>query len=219
MKNLKLKVKCIFLDLDGTIVDSREAYLEAMKAAMIKTGQKTIDIKAVTEIPKRLEQSLPIDDLIEGIDVKKFLKTYLDAYYQATVTKAKPVPSIADTLKRLSKKAKLAVITMRRVPREKVTEELSKFGLAEYIKDVTTGLDTQKPKPAPDALIKCAKKLDVQISECAVVGDSVSDVKAGKAAGAKTVAVLTGIFSREELEKECPDLILENVKELPAFLE
>ena len=219
MKKPKLKIKCIFLDLDGTIVDSREAYVEAMKAAMTKTGQRTIAIEAVTEIPKRLEQNLHIDDLIEGVDAQEFLGAYLDAYYEATVTKAKPVPSIADTLRRLSKKAKLAVITMRHVPREKVTEELKRFGLAEYIRDVTTGLDTQKPKPAPEALIKCAKKLDVQISECAVVGDSVSDVKAGKAAGAKTVAVLTGIFSREELEKECPDLILENVKELPDFLE
>jgi HAD superfamily hydrolase (TIGR01509 family) len=219
MRKPKLKVKCIFLDLDGTIVDSREAYLEAMRTAMTKTGQRTIDIEAVTEIPKRLEQSLPIDDLIEGVDTQEFLKAYLQAYYEATVTKAKPVPSIADTLRKLSEKAKLAVITMRHVPREKVTEELKRFGLAEYIQDVTTGLDTQKPKPSPEALIKCARKLDVKISECAVVGDSVSDVKAGKAAGAKTVAVLTGIFSREELEEECPDLILDNVKELPDFLE
>lgn len=219
MKAPKLKIKCIFLDLDGTIVDSREAYLEAMKVAMIKTGQKTIDIEAVTEIPKRLEQHLPINDLLHGTDVQKFLKAYLDAYYRATVTKAKPVPCIAETLRRLSEKAKLAVITMRHVPREKVMEELKRLGLATYIQDVTTGLDTQKPKPAPDTLMKCAEKLNVEISECAVVGDSVSDVKAGKAAGAKTVAVLTGIFSREELEKECPDLILENVKELPDFLE
>jgi HAD superfamily hydrolase (TIGR01509 family) len=215
----KLKVKCIFLDLDGTIVDSREAYVEAMRTAMIKTGQKTIDIEAVTEIPKRLEQNLPINDLIKGIDVQKFLKAYLDAYYQATITKVKPVQSIAETLRRLTEKAKLAVITMRHVKREKVMEELRRFDLAKYIQDVTTGLDTQKPKPSPEALIKCAKKLSVEMSECAVVGDSVSDVKAGKAAGAKTIAVLTGIFSREELEKENPDLILENVKELPDFLE
>jgi phosphoglycolate phosphatase-like HAD superfamily hydrolase len=52
-----------------------------------------------------------------------------------------------------------------------------------------------------------------------VVGDSVVDIRAGKNAGAKTVAVLSGIFSREELEKEKPDLILESVKELPDFIE
>jgi phosphoglycolate phosphatase-like HAD superfamily hydrolase len=51
------------------------------------------------------------------------------------------------------------------------------------------------------------------------VGDSVADVKAGKNAGAKTVAVLSGIFSHKELEREKPDLILENINQLPDFLE
>ena len=55
--------------------------------------------------------------------------------------------------------------------------------------------------------------------ECVVVGDSVADIKAGKTAGIKTVAVLSGIFSREELESEKPDLILKSVNKLPDFLE
>ena len=215
----KLKVKCLLLDLDGTIVDSKEAYLEAMKTAMKKTGQKTMDINAVTEIPKRLEQNLPINDLIQGIDAQEFLKAYLDAYYQATTAKAKPVPSISDTLQRLSRKVKLAVVTMRHVPCRIVVEELEKFGLAKYIQNVVTALDTEKSKPSPEALIKCARCLHVKMSDCAVVGDSVVDVKAGKAAGAKTIAVLSGIFSRQELEKENPDLILENVKDLLDFIE
>jgi phosphoglycolate phosphatase-like HAD superfamily hydrolase len=51
------------------------------------------------------------------------------------------------------------------------------------------------------------------------VGDSVADVRAGKNAGAKTIAVLSGIFTREELEKEKPDLIINDINELPSFLE
>jgi phosphoglycolate phosphatase-like HAD superfamily hydrolase len=45
------------------------------------------------------------------------------------------------------------------------------------------------------------------------------DVRAGKNAGAQTVAVLSGIFSLKELERANPDLILESVKKLPDFLE
>ena len=63
------------------------------------------------------------------------------------------------------------------------------------------------------------KTTGIETCECVVVGDSVADIKAGKAAGAITVAVLSGIFSREELEREKPDLILENVNKLPDFLE
>jgi HAD superfamily hydrolase (TIGR01549 family) len=219
MENTRLKVKGILLDLDGTIVDSKGAYLEAVKTAFKTVGQRMVNAKIVTEIPKRLEQNLPIKDLLKGIDVQKFLDAYLNAYYQNTSTKTKPIPKVSDTLKKLSKKAKLALVTMRYVPKENVIKELEKFGLAKYFQYVITALDTRNSKPSPEALIKCAKHLDIQMCECVVVGDSVADVKAGKNAGVKTVAVLTGIFSREELESEKPDLILENVNKLPDFLE
>jgi len=219
MENKKLKVKGILLDLDGTIVDSKEAYFEAVKTAFAAMGQTMVNARIVIEIPKRLEQGFPINNLVNGIDTQKFLKVYLKAYYQATAAKTKPMPKIADTLEKLSQKAKLALITMRYVPKEKVIEELEKFGLAKYFQYVMTALETRNPKPSPEALIKCAKALDIRTCDCMVVGDSVADIKAGKTAGAKTVAVLSGIFSREELEKEEPDLILENVNQLPDFLE
>jgi HAD superfamily hydrolase (TIGR01549 family) len=219
MENMKLRVKGILLDLDGTVVDSKEAYLEAVKTAFKTMGQKMVDPKTVTEIPKRLEQNLPLKDMLKGIDVEKFLQIYLKAYYQATSVKSKPIPKISDALERLSKKAKLALITMRYVPKEKVADELEKFGLAKYFQRIITALDTHDPKPSPEALIKCAEQLSIQIRECMIVGDSVTDIKAGKTVGIKTVAVLSGIFSREELEKEKPDLILESVNQLPDFLE
>ena len=219
MEKTKLRGKGILLDLDGTIVDSRRAYLEAVKAALAATGQKTLAISIVTEIPKRIEQNLPIDDMLEGIDAQKFLQVYLNAYYEATMEKAKPLPNISETLEKLSHKAKLALITMRHVPRGKIIEELEKLDLAKYFQNIVTALDTRYPKPSPEPLLKCASKMAIQISDCLIVGDSVADVRAGKSAGATTVGVLSGIFSRKELEREKPDLILESVNILPDFLE
>jgi HAD superfamily hydrolase (TIGR01509 family) len=219
MEKTKLKVKGILLDLDGTVVDSKDAYREAVETAFKALGRKAVPAKIVMEIPKRLEQNLPINDLVGNIDVQKFLDLYLNAYYQATATKTKLMPKIEEALKKLSEKAVLALITMRYVSKEKVIAELEKFGIAKYFQHVITALDTHDPKPSPEALTKCAKQLGVQAYECLVAGDSVADVKAGKAAGAKTVAVLSGIFSRGELEREKPDLILENVNQLPDFIE
>ena len=221
MKNVEPKRKGILLDLDGTIVDSKLAYLEAINAAFAAVGLETssVDVKMAMEIPKRLEQGLPIDALVKGIDVQTFLKAYLNAYYQSTSTKTKPLPNISETLKRLSEKAKLALITMRYVPREKIIAELEELGLAKYFQLVVTALDTHRPKPSPEALITCAKRMSIDTCACLVVGDSVADIRAGKAAGAKTVAVLSGIFSRRELESEKPDLILENVNRLPDFVD
>lgn len=219
VENKKFKAKGILLDLDGTIVDSEEAYKEAITIAFKKMGQTIADAEIVTEIPKRLEQNLPIEEILKGIDATQFLDIYLVAYYQATITKTKLFPKVSETLKKLSEKAKLALITMRYVPKEAVISELEKLGIAEYFQSVVTAVNTKAPKPSPEALTKCATQLNVEMSECIVVGDSVADVRAGKNAGVKTVAVLSGIFSRKELEKEKPDLILESVSQLPDFLE
>jgi phosphoglycolate phosphatase len=219
MEKPKLKVKGIILDLDGTIVDSREAYVEAAEAAFAAIGQEKVDIRIATEIPRRLEQNLSINNMIKGIDAQKFLDAYLKSYYKVTAIKTKPISNVSETLKKLSRKAKLALITMRHVQKEKIIKELEKFGLAKYFQLVVTALDTYHPKPSPEALIRCAEHLGIQISECAVVGDSVADVRTGRNVGAKTIAVLSGIFTREELEMEKPDLILKSVNELPDFLE
>ena len=218
MKTL-LKVKGILLDLDGTIVDSREAYFEAARTALAAMGQTVPDSEIVTEIPKRLEQDRPIHDLIPAVDARRFQEVYLKTYYQATMTRTKPFPHAAETLKQLSKKAKLALTTRRNVPMAVVIEELERFGLAKYFHCTMTSLDTQNPKPSPEALMICSRRLNVGIPFCLVVGDSVVDVRAGKNAGARTAAVLSGIFTRDELKKEKPDLILENINELPGFLE
>lgn len=219
MVEKKLKVKGVLLDLDGTIVDSREAYLEALNTAFATIGQEIVDEKIALEIPRRLEQKLPISDLIKGADTQRFLQVYLKSYYEATATKTKPIPRIHEALEKLSKKAKLALITMRYVPKEKVVSELKMFDLSKYFQNVITAFDACEPKPSPEALILCARQLGVETCECVVVGDSVADIRAGKGAGAKTVAVLTGIFSLKELEAEKPDLIIENIQKLQDFIE
>ncbi len=214
----KLKVKGILFDLDGTIVNSRDAYLEAATTAFKALGKKTPGKRAVLEIPKRLEQEFAIDDLV-GTNVNAFLEVYLKTYYAITKTKTKPILNVQTTLSQLSPKAKLALITMRFVPKANVIGELQNFGLAQFFQYVVTALDTYKPKPSPEALIKTVKQLDINICDCVIVGDSVIDVRAGKSAGSFTVAVLSGLFAREELAREKPDLVLKDVTELPFYLE
>ena len=214
----KLKVKGILFDLDGTIVDSKDAYVEAARTAFEALGQAPPENLKALEIPRRLEQNLPIDSIVKT-DVRKFLNLYLECYYKVTKVKTKPMPNVQGTLEILSRKVKLALITMRFVPKTAVWEDLTKFGLAKYFTYIVTALDTHKPKPSAEALIKTGKALDVNMRDCVIVGDSIVDVRAGKAAGAMTVAVLSGLFSREALSREQPDLILNDVTEIPLFLD
>jgi HAD superfamily hydrolase (TIGR01509 family) len=213
-----LKVKGIFLDLDGTIVDSTEAYLEAARIAFQTIGLRMPKNEAALDIPRRLEQGFTLSDITNG-DSKKFLSVYLKTYYSVTAQKTKLIPNVSATLEVLAKKYKLALITMRYVPNQAVLQELEVFGISKYFTHIVTALDTSKPKPSPEALINCVQALDVEICDCIIAGDSVNDVRAGKAAGARTVAVLSGLFHCEELVKEQPDLILNDINSLPNFIE
>jgi phosphoglycolate phosphatase len=218
MQHTKLKAKGIFLDLDGTIIDSKEAYIEAARIASKATGKKAPPTEEALEIPKRIEQGLSIDDLIKG-DSKKFLGIYFKAFYTSIEAKTMLFPNVSATLETLSAKHKLALITMRHVPNQAIQKELDCLGIAKYFTHVVTALDTSKPKPSPEALIQCVKALDLEMRDCIIAGDSVNDVRAGKAAGARTIALLSGLFGCKELAKECPDLILPNISSLPEFIE
>jgi|SRR5208283_2794005 len=211
------KAKGIFLDLDGTIVDSTEAYLEAAKISFQTIGQPSPTIEIAMEIPRRLEQGFSIEDITHG-EAKRFLNTYLKTYYSITQQKTKLIPNVKTTLEALATKQKLALITMRHVSKQSIVEELEFFGIARWFTHVVTALDTPKPKPSPEALLSCVRTLHIDISDCVIAGDSVNDVRAGKAAGAKTVAVLSGLFKSGELAKEDPDLILDDVTALPNFI-
>ena len=217
MSSPKLKVKGILLDMDGTILDTKDAYIEAAKITFQTMGQTPPENAVALEIPKRIEQKQPLSDIVKG-EPQKFLDVYLKTFYAIVLDKTKPIPHATDALEELSRKAKLALITMRSVPKETLMEELRRFNMDQYFSHVVTALDTHKPKPSPEALIKAVRAMDVQMCDCVIVGDSVIDVQAGKAAGIKTVSVLSGLYSHEELSKANPNYIINDISEFPKLV-
>ncbi len=217
MNTVDLQAKGIIFDLDGTIVDSKSAYLEAARIAFKALGQELPTLRIVLEIPRSLELKQPISNIIKR-DSCRFLDLYLKTYYAITKERTELITNIPVALDRLSKKAKLAVVTMRCVPKQVILGELEHFGIAQYFIHIVTALDTHEPKPAPEALIKTSQAINVPIYDCVIVGDSVCDIRAGKAAGAKTVAVLSGLFSYDELAREHPDLILKDAVALQNYV-
>jgi len=218
MQQIKFKAKGIFLDLDGTIVDSTVAYLEAAKIAFHAVGKPVQSDAVMLEIPKRLELSRTLEDITLGT-TDEFLPVYLDAYHSITEKETRLLPNVEYTLELLAKKAKLALFTMRHVPNEVLQKELDTHGIAKYFTHIVTALDTEKPKPSPEGLIRCVEALDVDMCDCLMAGDSINDLRAGKAAGARTIGFLSGLYSKEELELESPDLVLPNVNSLPEHVE
>lgn len=82
-----------------------------------------------------------------------------------------------------------------------------------------TGNDVKHGKPNPEPYLKGASMAGVNPSECIVVENAPLGVRAGKAAGCFTVAVMTGPIPREEFEKENADMIFNSMPEFAGFLE
>lgn len=82
-----------------------------------------------------------------------------------------------------------------------------------------TALDVKRGKPDPEPYLKGATKAGVAPEETIVVENAPLGVRAGKAAGAFTIAVMTGPIPREEFEKEGADLIFSSMAEFADWLE
>ncbi len=72
-------------------------------------------------------------------------------------------------------------------------------------------------KPAAGQLLAFADAVSLPPAQIAMVGDSTHDLKAGRAAGMRTIAVLTGMAKAEVLAP-LADVVLRDIGEIPAWL-
>jgi len=73
-------------------------------------------------------------------------------------------------------------------------------------------------KPAPGQLMAFAVQVGLAPAQCVTIGDSTHDLHAGRAAGMRTVAVLTGAASYDDLAPFA-DVVLADIGELPRWLD
>ena len=75
-----------------------------------------------------------------------------------------------------------------------------------------------RPKPDPASLIKCVVDLGLTPDACVFVGDSLADIIAARAAGVISIAIPTGVASRQDLAEEQPQYIIDSLAMLPGQL-
>jgi HAD superfamily hydrolase (TIGR01509 family) len=116
------------------------------------------------------------------------------------------IPGIQPMLARLSENYPLAVVSAR--DEASTMDFLEQYDLLPYFKTIVTSQSCQHTKPYPDPIHLAAERLNLKTSECLMIGDTIVDVRAGKAAGAQTLAVLCGFGTLRELKRAGADLIL-----------
>jgi phosphoglycolate phosphatase-like HAD superfamily hydrolase len=97
-------------------------------------------------------------------------------------------------------------------------QPLKDAGVDHLFEAIITTDDVAKRKPAPDPLVVCAQQLDMKPESCAYVGDTTTDIKAGKAARMRTVGVMTGFDDYKSLKRENPDAIIDSVQMLGTVI-
>ncbi|RJS91920.1 HAD family hydrolase, partial [Candidatus Bathyarchaeota archaeon] len=130
--------------------------------------------------------------------------------------KIKLFDGVLDLLKALKPVVKIALATMsnRRVM-EKTLREKGILGFFDFI---VTADEVENPKPDPEIFLKCAEAMRCRPERCVVVEDSVFGLIAAKRAGMRCIAVPSGFYSKSELEKEKPDLIVDSLREKDKIL-
>jgi HAD superfamily hydrolase (TIGR01549 family) len=223
-KREKLKVAAVIFDLDGTLIDSIDIYFSIVEKALERLnlpGVSRSQILAAAESEDfKWELVLPQDVLSRKekiIDDWAVINEIAPQMFADKLEIIQGVEGIVENLSSSGLKIGLVTSTQRKFLETKM-QPLKKGGVDTLFEAIITSDDVEKRKPSPDPLIACALQLDMKPGNCVYIGDTTTDIKAGKAAGMRTIGVLTGFDEYSALENENPDAIIENVQKLPEVL-
>jgi HAD superfamily hydrolase (TIGR01509 family) len=199
-KSTKLKPAAILFDMDGVLVDSLDSWWKSLNAAL--KNYKNEEISREEFIEKFWGHEL-LDNLEKlGLDGK--IGAFCNNIYYSYIDELKIFSGTKKVLKKLDKYPK-AIIT--NTPRDCAVQILKKFGIDKHFKMVITSDQVQNGKPAPDIVFEACRRLDVKPEEVILIGDTKSDVKAGRAAGCRVIGInIDADFSINSIS-ELPNII------------
>jgi len=206
-KSLRRDVDLVIFDLDGTIADTRVDIAANFKNAFVALGVKVSDSRLL-----ELVDGSPLAKTYWTVRPKGSeaeLKKFLNAFEASQVRrppKGTPYQGIPQLLKALSKQPgiKLAIATAR--PPDNAEHLLRNMGLNGHFDLITGTHGTGMPhKPAPDLLLYVAERLGISPGRTVFVGDTYTDIRAGKSAGMATVALTYGMGITQRLLAQKPD--------------
>lgn len=213
-------LKAVLFDFDGTLADTTDAILNSSRSVIAK-----MSLPQVSDDTIKKHIGLPLTEMFHDIykalddsEVMHICELYrqaLDSEYYRII---KPFPGVSESLAWMKERElRLGIVTSRHLKSTVFLSEM--LGIKDYF-DTMVGVDIVKnPKPAPDTVQVCLERFRIEPSEALVVGDTRFDLQMGHNAGCKVCGVTYGNHTREMLEMEKPEYLVDDLRELCKLIQ
>ena len=216
--------KLVMIDVDGTLVDSVPDLAYCVDQMMLSLdmpvrGEETVRHWVGNGVPRLVERALTGE--LDGSPSKEaFDKAYpifLDLYAQNSSVRSTLYEGVMEGLDYLKAKDYLLGCVTNKA--EQFTLPLlQSLGIIDYFGIVISGDTLEKKKPDPLPLIHGANFFNIKPNECLMLGDSVSDVKAARAASFQIICMSYGYNHGNNIADENPDLVIDSMAQLRDYL-
>jgi beta-phosphoglucomutase len=185
-------LKALLFDMDGTLCNSDPLHLRAFQEVLAPEGV-TIDEEVYqARISGRTNEAIFAHLLPHrSVTDRERLADAKEARFREIAPDLEPLAGALDLIA-LAEMRGLALALVTNAPPLNASHMLEALGLAERFPVVIRGGDVERGKPDPLPYLTALDRLGVPASEAMAFEDSLSGVRAAKAAGLFTVALLTG---------------------------
>jgi phosphoglycolate phosphatase len=200
-------------DYDGVLADSCERLLQKVKKAQELLGAGRAPTKG------DFEQSADLRS--ENIAKTIGMPEHMYSRFAFTVFKLLKhdsgidtlFPGIATVITALARRHTITVITANLG--DNVKRVMDQNGLGGSISSI---FDGAQPGSKSEKIRSALKTFGTDLSDSYMIGDTVGDIRQGKIAQVKTIAVTWGFQPKELLSREAPDYIIDSPEELLDML-
>jgi HAD superfamily hydrolase (TIGR01549 family) len=213
----------LLFDLDGTLIDTAYEHVLAWSLALRSAGimvsnwggHRRIGMSGHALVRQMVRE---LGEKHSRVKIESLEKKH-DAEFNRMASKVRALPGTQDMLDRLTRlRVRWAIATTG--GKRQTKKLLRRLRIPANIV-VVTGDDVAKAKPSPDVFLMAANRLNMPIDHCIVVGDSVWDMLAAGRRRTLGVGLLSGGYSKEELEQsgafrvyDDPADMLEHIEDL-----
>lgn len=211
-------VKALAFDLDGTLCDSIGNIIACTNFTFDAYKYRCPDKNAIVKtIGLRLEEGLrellPDDHKSEYLE---FTASYREIFSQHPEFMIDTLyPGVPELMNKLKKRGiKIGIVSGRCL--KGIERTLSNTVLGDYCDAVSAG-DEAPSKPDPALMYLLSERLHIECRNMLGVGDALIDMYMYKSSGAKALGVQSGVCTKEQLQKACPDFLLLGAGDLNAY--